>query len=254
MVNTVQTSDLGFREVEWVAEQLGLDKNTVYRYLSDGRLPGLQLGKKWLVEEQSLRDFLRREQRQQTERRQTGAWAESGLGAPGAWDGTVTILFSDLMGSSGYIDQHGDDAWLARIHEHNRILREHLPETGRSEVKLIGDGFMVAFRSATDAVRFALEFRRALQDASAAEPEPLNARIGLHAGEVKHEDGEFVGKTVFIAALIGANAKAGEVLVSAVVRDLVEDAEIVFGEYREVDLKVGGRRRLCAAARGEAQP
>ena len=66
--NVIQgySSDIGFREVEWVSEQLGLDKNTVYRYLNDGRLPGLQLGKKWLVEEQGLRDFLRREQRVQT--------------------------------------------------------------------------------------------------------------------------------------------------------------------------------------------
>lgn len=255
MDSTEQKSDLGFREVEWVAEQLGLDKNTVYRYLNDGRVPGLQLGKKWLVEEQGLRDFLRREQRQQTERRQAGAWAESGLGAPGAWDGTVTILFSDLMGSSTYVDQHGDDAWLTLIHEHNRILREHLPETGRSEVKSIGDGFMVAFRSATDAVRFALGFTHALGESSVGDPtDRLGARISIHAGEVKHEDGEFVGKTVFIAAHIGAHANANEVLVSTVVRDLVEDADIRFDEGREVELKVGGRRRVYAAAdRGAVQ-
>ena len=88
-----QTEDLGFREVEWVSEQLGLDKNTVYRYLNDGRLPGLQLGKKWLIEEDGLRDFLRREQRIQTERRQAIGWSETGIASDDAWSGTITVLF-----------------------------------------------------------------------------------------------------------------------------------------------------------------
>jgi excisionase family DNA binding protein len=61
--------ELDYRSPEWVAEQLGIDKNTVYRYLQDGTLPGLQLGRKWLVSERRLADFLERAERQQTERR-----------------------------------------------------------------------------------------------------------------------------------------------------------------------------------------
>jgi excisionase family DNA binding protein len=60
---------LDYRSPEWVAEQLGIDKNTVYRYLQDGTLPGLQLGRKWLVSERRLADFLERAERQQTDRR-----------------------------------------------------------------------------------------------------------------------------------------------------------------------------------------
>lgn len=60
---------LDYRSPEWVAEQLGVDKNTVYRYLQDGTLPGLQLGRKWLVSERRLADFLERAERQQTDRR-----------------------------------------------------------------------------------------------------------------------------------------------------------------------------------------
>lgn len=60
---------LDYRSPEWVAEQLGIDKNTVYKYLQEGTLPGLQLGRKWLVSERRLMEFLERAERQQTERR-----------------------------------------------------------------------------------------------------------------------------------------------------------------------------------------
>ena len=67
---------LDYRDPEWVAEQLGIDKNTVYKYLQDGSLPGLQLGRKWLVSERRLADFLEHVEREQTARRRdasTGA-------------------------------------------------------------------------------------------------------------------------------------------------------------------------------------
>jgi excisionase family DNA binding protein len=60
---------LDYRDPEWVAEQLGIDKNTVYKYLQEGSLPGLQLGRKWLVSERRLAEFLERVERTQTERR-----------------------------------------------------------------------------------------------------------------------------------------------------------------------------------------
>ena len=63
-------SKLDYRDPEWVAEQLGIDKNTVYKYLQDGALPGLQLGRKWLVSERRLAEFLERVEREQTQRRQ----------------------------------------------------------------------------------------------------------------------------------------------------------------------------------------
>jgi excisionase family DNA binding protein len=63
------STKLDYRDPEWVAEQLGIDKNTVYKYLQDGSLPGLQHGRKWLVSERRLADFLERVEREQTERR-----------------------------------------------------------------------------------------------------------------------------------------------------------------------------------------
>ena len=62
-------SRLDYRDPEWVAEKLGIDKNTVYKYLQEGSLPGLQLGRKWLVSEGRLATFLERVEREQAERR-----------------------------------------------------------------------------------------------------------------------------------------------------------------------------------------
>lgn len=67
-----EASTLDYRDPEWVAQQLGIDKNAVYRYLDEGTLPGLRLGRKWLISESGLAEFLRREEQVQTERRRAG--------------------------------------------------------------------------------------------------------------------------------------------------------------------------------------
>src|SRR5579864_6810594 len=78
---------LDFRDPEWVAEQLNLDKNAIYRYLNEGLLPGLQLGRKWLISESTLVDFLKTEERRQTQaRRQLGAGLAEELSLKGRFD------------------------------------------------------------------------------------------------------------------------------------------------------------------------
>ena len=63
---------LDYRTPEWLAEQLDIDKNAVYRYLNEGTLPGLQLGRKWLISESTVLHFLKaEEERQTTERRRS---------------------------------------------------------------------------------------------------------------------------------------------------------------------------------------
>ena len=73
---------LDYREPEWVAEKLGLDKNTVYKYLQEGALPGIQLGRKWLVSERLLAEHLERETRKQTQLR-VSARSEPMIGSRG---------------------------------------------------------------------------------------------------------------------------------------------------------------------------
>ncbi len=73
---------LDYRDPEWVAQQLGIDKNAVYKYLNDGALPGLQIGRKWLISESSLVRFLKAQEREQTDARSraatSSAWSADG--------------------------------------------------------------------------------------------------------------------------------------------------------------------------------
>ena len=65
----LEESTLDYHDPDWVASRLGIDKNAVYKYLTQGMLPGLRLGRKWLISESSLLDFLKGEERHQTEGR-----------------------------------------------------------------------------------------------------------------------------------------------------------------------------------------
>jgi len=70
---TCQSDALGYRDPEWVAAKLGVDKNTVYKYLQDGVIPAIQLGRKWLISEARLVEWLETETERQTMSRRTAA-------------------------------------------------------------------------------------------------------------------------------------------------------------------------------------
>jgi class 3 adenylate cyclase len=153
-------------------------------------------------------------------------------------DGTVTILFSDIEGSTALNERLGDVRWLELLRAHNRLVREQIQACGGFEVKSQGDGFMIAFPSARRAVQCA----QAIQDAVAAElgahPDgPVRVRIGLHTGEAIRQESDFYGKNVVVAARIADQARGGEILASAVVKQLTESAgDVGFDGGREVEL------------------
>ena len=154
-------------------------------------------------------------------------------------EGTVTLGFSDIEGSTAANERLGDQAWLEILRAHNGIVREQLKAHGGSEVKSLGDGFMVAFPSAGKAVQWAVGVQRAFHDYSKAHPvEPIDVRIGLHTGEAIREGGDFLGADVALAARIAAAAKGGQILVSGAVKELVESSgEFEFGRSRKKGLK-----------------
>jgi class 3 adenylate cyclase len=154
-------------------------------------------------------------------------------------DGTVTLLFSDIVGSTELNGRLGDLRWLDVLRRHHELVREQVVRQAGYEVKEQGDGFMVAFPSARKAVLCA----RGIQDALARElgdhPDgPIQVRVGLHTGEAVREQDDFYGRNVVQAARIASSAEPGETLVSAVVKGLVESAgDLTFGPGREVELK-----------------
>ncbi len=154
-------------------------------------------------------------------------------------DGTATILFSDIEGSAQLVEQLGDRRWLAVLREHNSLVREQVARFGGTEVKAEGDGFMVVFQSARRAVLCAIGIQQTLALQRRQDPDlPLHVRIGLHTGEVIQEDGDFFGKHVILAARIAGEAKGGEIVASAVVRELTDGSDdLVFDEGREAQLR-----------------
>jgi eukaryotic-like serine/threonine-protein kinase len=161
------------------------------------------------------------------------------LRAVAAPDGTVTIMFSDIEGSTVLTEQLGDERWLKVLHRHNTVIRRHLAAHRGFEVKSQGDGFMVSFGGASNALRCAIAIQRDFAARRAhSDSQLLRVRIGLHAGEVIREQEDFFGRNVILAARIAARANGNEILVSSVLRELVAgNQEFQFGEAREEQLK-----------------
>jgi class 3 adenylate cyclase/tRNA A-37 threonylcarbamoyl transferase component Bud32 len=160
----------------------------------------------------------------------------TGAAAP---DGTVTIMFSDIEDSTAMTEHLGDRRWMEVLRGHNAIVRDQVRAHGGFEVKSQGDGFMVAFANAHAALDAAVAIQRAFAAAAEENPdEAIRVRIGLHTGEAIRERDDFFGRNVILAARIAAQADGGEVLVSALLKELTEtDGEVRFGEPREVSLK-----------------
>jgi adenylate cyclase len=177
------------------------------------------------------------------------SWVEAerpDLRRASAPDGTVTLLFSDIEGSSRLTERLGDERWMELLGIHNTIVRAQLDEHGGYEVKSQGDGFMVAFPTARQAVTCAIDIQRALLRRAARSDFPIRVRIGIHTGEAIHRQGDFFGRSVVLAARIAAHAQGGEILVSALAGDLVaERGDIQLRDAGDAEFKnLDGRHGL----------
>jgi class 3 adenylate cyclase len=153
-------------------------------------------------------------------------------------DGTVSILVTDIVGSTALAARLGDQRWLGVLQSHNALVREQLARHGGTEIKQSGDGFLATFPSSRAAVRSAIGINRSMEGYRRGHPDtPLQLRIGIHAGEVEREGTDVFGVNVSTASRIASAAAPGEVLVSGVVRDLADStSDLRFGDPREVVL------------------
>jgi class 3 adenylate cyclase len=153
--------------------------------------------------------------------------------------GTLTIVFSDIEQSTRRAVDLGDEAWLQLLGFHNALIRRHVERHGGYEVKAQGDGFMLAFPSARSALLCSIDVMRAFDAHGRSRPtDALRIRIGMHTGEALMEDGDLIGKPVVLAARIANQAFGGEILVSSLVREIVESrGDLAFGDSRSVELK-----------------
>ena len=153
-------------------------------------------------------------------------------------DGTVTVLFSDIEGSTKLNERLGDLRWLELLRAHHAIVREQVHQHGGFEVKSQGDGFMIAFPSARRAVQCACAIQSAIRSRLGEHPDgPIRLRIGLHTGEAIREEADFYGKNIVFAARLADEARGGEILASSVVKQLTESAgDLRFENERDVEL------------------
>jgi class 3 adenylate cyclase len=157
-------------------------------------------------------------------------------------------MFSDIEDSTVLTERLGDQAWQDLLHEHNALIREQLRAHDGYEVKTMGDAFMVAFQSARKALNCAIAIQRAFAAHDALSSPAvgegpavsrIRVRIGLHAGEAIKDGDDFYGKNVIMASRVAGKAAGGEILVSSLLRQLVEGSfdRACFSEGREVELK-----------------
>src|SRR5215211_4102626 len=155
--------------------------------------------------------------------------------------GTVTLLFTDIEGSTRLLQELGREPYVRALTEHRWLLRHAFGSHGGVEVEMQGDSFHFAFAFARDAVAAAAAGQAALA-AHAWQAEPIRVRIGLHTGEPMQADGLYAGLDVHRAARVMAAGHGGQVLLSQRTADLVEGelpqgvALRDLGEHRLKDL------------------
>jgi class 3 adenylate cyclase len=143
----------------------------------------------------------------------------------------ATVLFTDIVDSTKRAAELGDRRWRDLSEAHNREVRRLLQRYRGREVKTLGDGFLATFDGPGRAIRCASELRDAVRSVG------LEVRSGLHTGEIELNGGDISGIAVNIGARVGAQAEAGEVLVSQTVKDLVAGSELTFEDRGDHDLK-----------------
>src|SRR6184192_1105870 len=148
-------------------------------------------------------------------------------------------MFTDMVGYSA-LAQRDDKVALELLEEHRRLLREIFPRFHGTEIKTIGDAFLVEFGSALEAAQCAIEIQRTLakRDADATADRQIQVRIGVHIGDVVHRGGDVYGDGVNIASRIEPVAGPGGICVSMDVERQVRNAlEARFEKLAPTDLK-----------------
>jgi class 3 adenylate cyclase len=154
-----------------------------------------------------------------------------------------TVLFTDIVDSTGLAAQVGDSEWRALIRRHDDIIRGQLQHFGGREIDRTGDGFLSAFDSPARAIRCAQAISAAMKSIG------LRVRAGVHSGEFEVLGNHLGGIAVHIGARISALAGPDEVLVSQTVKEAVIGSGITFDDRGAHELKgVPGESRLYAVA------
>jgi class 3 adenylate cyclase len=156
----------------------------------------------------------------------------------------ATILFVDIVRSTEKAARLGDARWTKVMNHYYAAVRRELKTSRGKEVVTTGDGLLATFEAPSAAIQCASAMREAVRTLG------LEIRVGLHAGEYKVSGPDVSGLAFHIGARVAAKARAGEVLVSSAVKDLMSESEILFKDRGVHQLKgVPKRWRLYRVGR-----
>lgn len=152
---------------------------------------------------------------------------------------TVTIMFTDVVGSTAMNQRLGDQKARQVMRAHDELVRNHTKIHSGVEVKSMGDGFMLTFPSAKRAVSAGIAMQRELISSSFRYRESgLAIRMGMTVGEPIREEHDLFGMAVVVAARIGAKAVGGQILTSQIVYAILsETGQFKFNPVGEHSLK-----------------
>lgn len=164
--------------------------------------------------------------------------------------GIVTLLFTDIVGSTEMLGRLGDDRYEQARRAHFRLLRDAVTDCGGAEVKTLGDGLMAVFASSVDALTAAATMQRSLtRHNRRADDNAFEVRIGLHVGEPIRDEDDYFGTPVVIAKRLCDSAEGGQIRASRLVADFVGSrGHFDFEDLGPVDLKGIGPTPACLLA------
>jgi class 3 adenylate cyclase len=178
--------------------------------------------------------------------RRYGQVAATATDAAALPTGFVTLLMSDIEGSTALLRSLGD-RYRDLLNEVRDTQRTAVSQAGGREIDFRADEFFAVFERAVDAVRAAMTMQRALRERGWPEDLEVRIRIGIHSGQPTLTDAGYIGLAVHTAARVCAAAHGGQVVVSGATRAVVENPASVGVRFKSL-----GRHRLRGLADPEA--
>src|SRR5262245_33214739 len=140
----------------------------------------------------------------------------------------VTVLFSDIKGSTAYFEKFGDTQGLAMVQRHNAMLFPVIEECGGRVVKTIGDAIMAVFEDPKGAIQGAVAMQRVLEGDRISQPfdDHIRIKVGLHSGPCIVKDNDVYGDVVNVASRVQNQAEPDQILITEDLLDFTKEMSI----------------------------